>query len=99
MLHGRYIPSDTSMETPSPSPAHTGILRYETLLLRQLLRFSADISQVISKSKTIHHLGEEGSGYVVKDLVFIAIGIDTFQGYGNIYVRYANVAKFTIGIS
>lgn len=69
-----------SSDSASPLPSHTGILRDETLILRQLLGHYGDVEATLPTlplSKRANGLHKSP----MKDFLFVRLDIDTFQGY------------------
>ncbi|KAI0007259.1 hypothetical protein F4779DRAFT_592863 [Xylariaceae sp. FL0662B] len=67
-----------------PLPCHTGILRDETLVLPKLFGVpSSEIPTAAAELEGIE-LGQNFQDTLIKDVVLVAIDIDTFQGYEKI---------------
>ncbi|KAK1997929.1 hypothetical protein LX36DRAFT_543789, partial [Colletotrichum falcatum] len=62
----------------SASPPHMGLLREETLVVRQLLRYR-DIE--IAPTFQSPRLGNKLQRSSMRDVLFVGLDIDTFQGY------------------
>jgi hypothetical protein len=61
-------------------PPHTGLFREETSLLRELFGFTRDnVSTTVSQLGDLQ-IGEGLSSTSIKDVVFVAIDVDTLQG-------------------
>ncbi|MBE3049787.1 hypothetical protein IMZ48_46280 [Candidatus Bathyarchaeota archaeon] len=69
----------TFPEISGPLPAHTGILREETVALRQLLGYGRPTEASLRLS--VPEIGTRLPGSSMKDVLFVGLDIDTFQGY------------------
>ncbi|KAK9769252.1 putative Qde-2-interacting protein [Seiridium cardinale] len=76
---------DTQLDiTEAALPSHTGLYRQETSLLRELFGFAkGDVSTTVNQLGDIE-FGEGLSSTSIKDVVFIAIDVDTLQGFEEI---------------
>lgn len=66
-------------ETSADTPAHKGILREETVALRQLLGYGRPTEASLGLG--VPELGTRLPGSPMKDVLFVGLDIDTYQGY------------------
>ena len=69
----------TFPEISGPLPAHTGILREETVALRQLLGYGRPTEASLRLG--VPEIGTSLPGSSMKDVLFVGLDIDTIQGY------------------